>query len=429
MPAHVIQIGKHRFVSGLFWQSLSRPRELRKEAIELGQRIKFDLMVLRQDHGAAQAGYANTADGVRPGMLSLGAVLARTVSANGAHYDGRQQAVHNWLAALSLPDGQWAYFAVREDSFLPTGDFAGTREEVIDRLSNDYALGGWSVVFGDEELRHIGFHNFHARRLEEFFTHRRNGEMRVHSSWALKSLAVGRHRVLVGAGVVAGAAAIATLYIGWDAHRRQESTRLIVAAMESAKVATNQKPGPPPPHPWPAQPLPVDFARACSEGLVHLAPGGWQLSNYECNLSTAAHSWKRNGSVVAHLLDEVPKAVVAIDGETASVSRPLGAMASARDDVLLPAQTALAVVLSNLQSLGLKPSITLVPPPPPLRTARTGASPPSGPPDWQTYRLSVRTSGMPPVQIAQALEQPGVRLTQAAFNGEDWSIEGVINAK
>jgi len=430
MPAHVIQIAKHRFACGLFWQSLSRPRELHKEAVELGRRVKFDLMVLRKDYGTAQAGYASTADGLRPGMRSLGAVVARTVTAEGAHYDGRQQPVQNWLAALKLPDGHWAYFAVRDENFLPTGDFAGKKEEVIERLSADYALGGWNVVFGDEELRSIGFHNFHARNLEQFMERGRGGQIRVHASTALESLNARRQRVFMATGAVAAAAALACVAVLVDKNRREDGQRAVMSAMQAARNATRPV-GPPPPHPWPGQALPADFAHACLSGLVHLAPGGWSLDGYECTPSSVSHSWKRGSSVVAHLLELLPDASVAVDGNTARHVQPLGAPSSMKDDKLLASKEVLASVNSGLQELGLKPQIALVPPPPPPARTQAGPSvaPPPGPPDWQTFKLSLKTAGMTPADVARALEQPGVRLTKASFNGEDWSIEGVIYAK
>jgi hypothetical protein len=429
MPAHVIQIGKHRFVCGLFWQSLSRPRELHKEAVELGRRIKFDLMVLRQDYGTAQAGYAGTAEGVRPGMYSLGAAIAKTVAVEGAHYDGRQQPVQNWLAALELPDGSWAYFAVRDENFLPTGDFAGKKEDVIDRLAADYALGGWNVVFGSEALRSIGFHNFHARTLEQFLPRGRRGELRPQSAWAVESLNARRQRLVLATAAVAGVATLGTAYVLIDQQRRADSQRVMAAAMDGARKATRPV-GPPPPHPWPAQALPDVFALACQSRLEHLAPGGWLLDNYECTAMNASHAWKRGGSVVSHLLEIVPGANVAVDGNSARLSKPLGAVPSATDDKLLAAKEVLGAVASGLQGLGLKPTFALVPPPPPPKALPNPAGPPPpGPPDWQTFRMALKTGGMAPSHIVHALKQPGVRLTKASFNGEDWSIEGVIYAK
>lgn len=428
MPTHVVQIGRHRFVCGLFWQSLSRPRELHKEAVELGRRLKFDLMVLRKDSGSAQAGYANTAEGVRPGMASLAAAVARTVVAEGAHIDGRQQRAPNWLAALELPDGHWAYFAVRDDNFLPTGDFAGKKEDVIDRLSSDYALGGWNVVFGAESLRGLGFHNFHARTLEQFLPRGRGGAVRSHGALELESLNARRQRIVLATAAVAGLTALGVGYVLLDQHRRAESQRAMAAAMERARNAAAPV-GPPPPHPWPAQALPADFARECTARFEHLAPGGWELDSYECTLASATHAWKRGHSIVAHLLELVPEATVALDGNSAKRAEPLNAKASGQDEKLLPSKEALSTVASALQALGLRPQFTHVPPPAPPKTRAPGSPPPPGPPDWQTYKLSVRTNGLPPVPVASTLDLPGVRLTKASFNGEDWSIEGVIYAK
>lgn len=429
MPTHVVQVGRHRFVCGLFWQSLSRPREMHKEAVELGRRLKFDLMVLRRDNGSAQAGFANTAEGVRPGMASLGAAVARTVAEEGAHVDGRRQPVPNWLAALELPDGHWAYFAVRDENFLPTGDFAGTREEVLDRLSSDYALGGWNVVFGAESLREQGFHNFHARTLEQFMQRGRGGAIRKVGALELESLNARRQRLVLATAAVAGVAALTVGYVLIDQQRRAESQRAMAAAMDRARNAAAPV-GPPPPHPWPTQALPEDFVRECAARFGHLAPGGWSLDSYECTSASATHSWRRGGSVVAHLLETLPKANVAIDGNTARYAEPLGAKPSAKDEALLPPKDVLGAVASALQAMGLNPQFAQVPPPaPPKLRPVPGSPPPPGPPDWQTYKLSVRTNGLPPWLVAPTLDVPGVRLTKASFNGEDWSIEGVIYAK
>ena len=59
MALNVLQIGRHRFVSGLFWQSLSRRRELAKEALELAKKLNFDMLIVRIDRDTAEAGFAN----------------------------------------------------------------------------------------------------------------------------------------------------------------------------------------------------------------------------------------------------------------------------------------------------------------------------------------------------------------------------------
>ena len=42
---HIVQIGRQRYVCGLFWQSLSRRHELAREGIELAKKLNFDLIV------------------------------------------------------------------------------------------------------------------------------------------------------------------------------------------------------------------------------------------------------------------------------------------------------------------------------------------------------------------------------------------------
>ena len=135
MAAVIIEIRKRKYVCGLFWQSLSRPRELKSEAVELARKLNFDLLVLRKDLGMAQAGFASSREGAGKGMLSLGAIVASTVAAKGLHHDGRSQPATSWLAAFRIDEQRWAYFAVRDESFLPAGDFAGSKDEVLERTT------------------------------------------------------------------------------------------------------------------------------------------------------------------------------------------------------------------------------------------------------------------------------------------------------
>ena len=172
MATQVIQIGRQRFICGLFWQSLSRRHALRAEAVELAARLNFDAMVLRIDRTFAGAGFASTREGAQLGLPSLGALVSKTIAAEGAFYDGRQQPAPNWLGAFHLPDGRWAYFAVRDGAFLPNGDWIGSSDEVFERLHGDYSLGGWNVVIGDPQLEVQGFHNFYARRIEDMIPRR-----------------------------------------------------------------------------------------------------------------------------------------------------------------------------------------------------------------------------------------------------------------
>jgi hypothetical protein len=345
----------------------------------------------------------------------------------GAQVDGRQQPVHNWLGAFRLPDERWAYFAVRDENFMPTGDFTGTREEVVERLTADYSLGGWNVVFGEEELGGIGFHNFQARNVVDFLPKRRGGDVRAHGWWALETLD-NRRRTMIVAGstmAVLGLAAGAAMLYGQ--YRRSEGARMMAAAMQAtqraASAATPAAPAPAP-HPWPSQPTPADFAAGCIDRLRHLGPGGWQLESFECTPGLSTHAWKRAGSTIPALQATLPKAVIALDGESARLTEPSAAELVASDELLQPAAAVLPAVQAALQAVGASPAVSVQPaaPPPP-------GAPPTAAPQWQTFRFNAKLGAVLPTQVAPALEQPGVRLTKAAFNGHDWSIEGVIYAK
>ncbi|MGH8808337.1 MAG: type 4b pilus protein PilO2 [Noviherbaspirillum sp.] len=430
MAIHIIQIEKYRFACGLFWQSLSRPRDLRKEAAELARKIVFDLMVLRTDHTTAQAGFAHTRDGVRPNVFSLGAAVSKTMALEGAYYDGQQQPVHNWLGAFKLPDGMWAYFAVRDGNFLPNGDFAGTREQVLERLYSDYGLGGWNVVIGDAELESYGFHNFNAKRIQELIHRKKNGEIRPHRWWGLRQVKVNHARRLAVAG---GVAMLCAGVVGgglWHQHQKkleeQERERAIEAARKAlGPGATVSALG----HPWAAKSLPQAVAQACTESLSHIAPGGWVLESYTCTADTATYSWTRNESNVNFLLAIVPDAAIDMSGDKANWSQRIVSGRGA-DEPLLPEKQLVESMLGRMQMLKLSPKIAKVQAPPPPQNAFPGVgsqSPP--PPEWRSLTFSVGTGGLAPADVATVLELPGVRIDKLIFRGGSWSIEGVMYAK
>lgn len=261
MSAQVIQIGRRRFVGGLFWQSLSRRNELRAEAVELAKKLKFDLMVLRIDRGVAAAGYANTRDGFAPGHLSLGAMVSRAIALEGAFYNGRRQPAPNWLGAFALPDGRWAYFAVRDHAFMPNGDWVGSREEALERLHTDYAWGGWNVVIGEPELERQGFQNFQPKRLDDLLP-RRGGRPRTERWWALRPV---ERRLSPRAALIAATAACVVLggaFAYWH-HRAKVEAEEREAALERvrAELAARQARSGPVAPPWAALPDALAFAR------------------------------------------------------------------------------------------------------------------------------------------------------------------------
>lgn len=421
MAIHITQIEKYRFVCGLFWQSLSRPRELVREARELAKKIDSDLWVVRTDQSTAQAGFAQTSDGARRGMFSLGAVVSKTLAIEGAYYDGEKQRVHNWLAALKLPDGMWAYFAVRDANFLPNGDFAGTKEEVLERLHGDYGLGGWNVVIGDAELADYGFHNFEARSIESLIPHRKDGSIQTHRWWSLQQLHTKKPywRMAAAAGLVVAGAVAGAAY--WQHHQRVQAERERDLAIATArqKMLNQAAPSLLPP-PWGGKPAPRRMAQACVDRLSYLTPGGWGLDDYVCTGDQVTYSWSRKYSTVAFLRAQVPGAEFDVSGEKASYSERL-TLERKDAESLLNRKELLEPIVSQLQLMGVPHNITSVAP--------KAAGPEVPPPQWQTYAFKLNTHGLDPVTVAIVLEKPGVRIDKLGYRGGEWSIEGVMYVK
>lgn len=430
MAIYITQIDKHKFVCGLFWQSLSRPRELWREAADLGKKIDSDLMVVRRDQSTAQAGFAQTTDGARRMLYSLGAAVSKTLALEGAYYDGLQQPVHNWLGAFKLPEGMWAYFAVRDANFLPNGDFVGSKEEVLERLYGDYALGGWNVVIGEPELADQQFHNFNARGIASMLPHRKNGSIRVHRWWRLRQIRsqqIPWNRLALG-----GVLLLLAVALLWFQQRQARLERLrqeqeIEARYQQQRALMVSA------QPWASMPLPRQMLRSCTEQLVQMTPGGWHLENYVCTGEQISYAWSRQESTIAMLHAEVPDAQIASNGDLASLvlprvaaagrpAQPGAAAAGANGEALLPARDVLDPMMSQLQALGVPFKLSAQA----AATVTPGARPINS---WQSYRFTVAAHGVEPQQIGALLERPGVRVDKVAFSGMAWLIEGVIYAK
>jgi hypothetical protein len=431
MSLYITQIGKHKFACGLFWQSLSRPRELQREAAELARKIDFDLMVLRTDQTTAQAGFAQSRDGAKRGVFSLAAAVCRTVANEGAYYDGRQQRVHNWLGAFKLPDGMWAYFAVRDANFLPNGDFAGTKEEVLERLHGDYGLGGWNVVIGDAELEEHGFHNFNAKNIEDLLPRKKNGQILVQKEWPLRPVAKAASWKPLAAGaavlIVLGGAGAAY----WQ-HKKKLEEEERARAFEAARKNLQRQAAPAVlRHPWLDKPAPETVAQACVDQFAHISAGGWLLEEYLCATDHVSYAWSRQNSTIEYLTAQVPGAVVDLSGEKATYSERL-ALGEGRDESLQEQKQLLEPLLTKLQLMGIAVRLAKVepPPPPPQQPAVPGMAAPEPPrPDWKTFSFALSAGGVPPIDIATALAQPGVRIDKLIYRGGAWSIEGVMYAK
>ncbi|NRO98851.1 type 4b pilus protein PilO2 [Paraburkholderia sp. NMBU_R16] len=434
MATQIIEIGRHRFVCGLFWQSLSRRHDLRAEAAELAARLNFDAMVLRIDRSFAGAGFASTREGAQIGLPSLGALVSRAIATEGAFYDGRQQPAPSWVGAFSLPNGKWAYFAVRDGAFLPNGDWVGTSEEVLERLHSDYSLGGWNVVIGDPQIEAQGFHNFYARSIDDMIP-RRAGRpylprwlnlTRVsrHPAWQTFALAAA---ILI---VLGSSIAAFTLYrrhqIELAREQAFERTRRQLALRTPHPSAAQ-----PPAHPWASQPSPSAFVEACLDHFDMIAPGGWDLDQYVCRASNVSYSWSRADSNVAMLIATVPHAAVDGDGNHASLVEPLSLPAGG-DDAIGTIRGVRLRLLSTFQMLGIPVKLTLqtAPPPSSLAARAVGQLPgEQAAPAWHMWQLEATLDALSPRGVVQYIDEPGVRIEKLSYQSGAWTLDGALYEK
>jgi pilin accessory protein (PilO) len=435
MATQIVQIGRHRFLCGLFWQSLSRRHELRAEATELAARLRFDALVLRIDRSFAGAGFASTREGAQLGLPSLGALVSKAIATEGAFYDGRQQPAPNWLGAFRLPDERWAYFAVRDGAFLPNGDWVGSSEEVFERLHSDYSLGGWNVVIGDPQIEVQGFHNFYPRSIENMIP-RRGG--RTHLPRWVNLMPVSR-RVQWRRIALAAAVLTAVGLLAWGGYRYREH-KLEVARQLAFERAREQlrlhppHPVAPPeaPHPWAAAPLPSTFVSGCVDHFVLIAPGGWQLDSYACRETNVSYSWSREDSNVAMLVAAQPRAVIDTSGNHATLVVPVSLAAGG--DEAIDVHGVRLRMLSAFQLLGVSLTFSLQRPATPPKSlaadalGQLGGKRDAAPP-WQTWRLSANLGDLSPTSVIRYLDQPGVRLDKVSYQSGQWTIEGVLYEK
>jgi hypothetical protein len=168
------------------------------------------------------------------------------------------------------------------------------------------------------------------------------------------------------------------------------------------------------------------MARACVEKLQYFTPGGWSLDEYLCTSNQAVYSWSRQGSTIAFLHEQVPGAVVDLNGEKAGFTENLK-VETGKAEAIMKQKELLEPLVSELQLMGVSPKISKVQsvaqPPGPV------AGQPAAQPDWQMFSFSVNTQGIEPMEIATVLNRSGVRIQKMLYRRGDWSIEGVMYAK
>lgn len=434
MALNTVVIDKREFVGNLFWQALARPRDLKKEAIEIAKKNECDLYLVRSCDGIAQAGLAHSQDGYKAKHASFAASIAKGIHDAGLVIDGQRQKVTTWIGAFDLGGDKWAFVAVRDNAIMPTGDVFGERSHVLDLLEQNYGLGGWAAVVGAPELS-SSFHNFVPGGAIDFLPKSTKGSVRIPREVVLTPLKFSFSiktavKVIAALTLIGGAI---SGYVMWQKEiERQEREAAIERAR--AEMAAQQKiaaAGAQLPHPWASIPLPIDLAEACEAGLVIYSPGGWGMSSYSCGESAVTYAFDRGASTIANLKAAMPEANIDKMGDKASLRRGIKYSTMA-DEALLKADDVSLDFLNTIQQLRLPVKLSEELPPPPKQPLPgeqiiNKQEPPK--PEWRTFSFEVGPTKLAPSIIASEISRPGIRLKQVTYRDGVWTLTGAIYAR
>jgi type II secretory pathway pseudopilin PulG len=413
----IIQIEADRervdVVVGLEWHPLQGTGSARaKEIVAYAKSGGADLKVVRGDE-APHVGLAQKGQGAKPGQISAAAVIADALACEGHR---------NVLVALPLPDHPetFLYIAVRDSVILADGDSTGTEEEINDRLTEAKTYGGWELVVCPETW---GFSDAQPRDLDSFFT---QDILKKCKQWQLQEVQVDFIKLAVVVGVVA-AVTLGSVY-GWTAWKKRQALAAAVAEaqrlqaeQEAAERMQHAAANAVPPKPWPNMPSPAVFARACAQAIarVGVTAGNWKLDGAACENGQLSVRWVRGGESawVSHLVAVRPNAVIAPDGQSATVSMPVFAPASGDRGEPLLDLAGLRLRYFDLASrygMAVKVESPQTAPPPQVLPGQKAPQVPP-PPPWAESAVQA-TAAFDPVEAAELLDSPALRFHKLVFS-------------
>jgi hypothetical protein len=402
-------------VVGLIWHPLQSAGSLRsKEILTYAQAADADLKVMRGDD-SPHVGFAKKLNGGRSGQLSVAAVIADALAANGHR---------NVLVAMSLPadHDSYVFVSVRDGVILADGDSVGTRDEIRKRLVGDVAYGGWDFVVCPGDW---GVMDAQERKFESFFT---PDALRNIQQWQLKDISIAWRKVIVPV-VLTVVIAMGSAY-GWHLWQKKKTAAADALRLQHEEAARGQKLTPTElVKPWPLMPSVKAFTQACSQafGQVGLTAGNWALDSVECEGGLLTVRWiKSNESAwVSHLISVRPRAEISNDGMRATISIP--AIASPSDDfaTTLPRVDGLSLRYYDLASrygMAVRIDQPLASPALAVLPGQQANRAPAAEPSWRAMHLQIRAS-FDPLEVASVLDYPGLRFTKIAYAFKDGTIQ------
>jgi heme exporter protein D len=407
----VITAGGKSLVSGLYWQTLSQPQKVMKEAREIGKRDGMDIVAIRRLPTIIQAGFVRKQAGVQKGMFSLASIVADLL----LRKEG-QSTLDPLIAAFAVGDGRFAIVAFKDGGVVPDSDVVfGTLAQAQEAVRALYALlsskGKEVTVYAPAELEFGGDPSITLEALARVAAR----------SHKLKPLRFGLSRrewVLVAAALVALIALAVTLNVlrQQELERQKRQERLRQAELARVRHDSGQHVLPAAlVHPWTTTPSVPGMISHCEEAArsVPLYVSAWELKGLNCTPTAFEAAYSRLPR--ATVLDFRAAAAIAFPGAAVSIQadadqatvRVQSKAPAGGDDEMLDIAFRVDSLVSHLQKQLIP--ITVAPKATPTQSAE--GHEPSAPQDWAAATFEI-TSDWPAHSIFKGFDTRGVRLLE-----------------
>lgn len=426
----VISVNGRKFATGLLWQLLSRPRAYMQEAREIGKREGMDIVAIRTGR-VLQAGLADKTS-ANVGSYSVAASLAGILG-------------EDFVGVFEIDEGSDQYLIVgvgKNGAIIPGCDMIGTKEEVTDKLRQDFNLHNFGRVFCPHDFDYGG----EEKRLEDVLDPKR-----LKNEYKLRPLVGGLSgrqwtRLLLFLVLIAMLAGGAMLYLSHKREKERLAEEAEAAAqavkLEALHQATGQAVTPKAlEHPWATQPTAKALRLACMSGLrqIPLSLGGWTLQSATCMPGMVQAAYQRKPvSTINGLLAMAAQLGYRVDtvdpaGDAATLSWSPPTLSPGGDDPLSDSTEISNAVRSILQGRDASYTFTEVAAPAPPAPPPGSNEPPPPVQDWKTFALSLTGRQNPDDMLVGIEDLPATRVQSIAvsLNGSDleWTVTGEIHGK
>lgn len=409
--------GKTRLAAGLHWQTISSSGDgVKRQVIRLAKMLSYDLAAL---HGKTpvQVAFASTKEGHAEGSFSAAAAVAIAIESKYKEAD--------FLCAAKLADGQYIYVAKVEGVILPDGDLIGDENSIRKRMLADITLPmNWGKIIAPSSWE---IENSEEKTFEELVTDSAGNFAYSKQTAKIKFVSVNwssslRKMVLPSIGLLV----IASCVIGFMHWRNitLEREAALLAQEQAARAAVE------PMHPWKQLPEAIEAGEMCVaqfDGIEVLHPSHWKFESALCNVLEGIFTikWlKGESGWISHLLEIVPKAVIAGDLSAATMtvqfSKPDGT-----DEVLLTENERTLSLAIAAQEYGLIFNMAKAAAPDSSNKNPNNNSKKT----WKELPWNVKDVRFSPVDVIKALNGPGFRVTSITAHLKDanlvWDLEGI----